>query len=73
MNPFRLVSAYSARFLPRLHSPFTQPTQQSPPIPSQWSTYEFCDAYGAGYFFVPSTDTCLKLEAAPSVSTYGGR
>ncbi len=33
------------------------PSRKSAPV----SYVKICDAYGAGFFYIPGTDTCLKV------------
>ena len=38
----------------------------APPEPA--SAVQVCDTYGAGYFFIPGTETCIKLSGQVAVS-----
>jgi hypothetical protein len=36
------------------------------PVPPTGSYVQVCDAFGTGYFYIPGTETCLKLSGAVS-------
>ncbi|MBY3432695.1 hypothetical protein HFN89_00715 [Rhizobium laguerreae] len=38
------------------------------PVPPTGSYVQVCDAFGTGYFYIPGTETCLKLSGAVSFS-----
>ena len=40
----------------------------APPAPESGNYVQVCDAFGAGYFFIPGTETCLKVGGAVSFS-----
>nr|WP_250808549.1 porin [Neorhizobium tomejilense] len=40
----------------------------APPAPESGNYVQVCDAFGAGYFYIPGTETCLKVGGAVSFS-----
>jgi hypothetical protein len=40
----------------------------APPTPESGNYVQVCDAFGAGYFYIPGTETCLKVGGAVSFS-----
>lgn len=40
----------------------------APPTPESGNYVQVCDAFGAGYFFIPGSETCLKVSGAISFS-----
>lgn len=36
------------------------------PVPDSENYVQVCDAFGAGYFYIPGTETCLKVSGAVS-------
>lgn len=35
------------------------------PEPESVEYVRVCDAYGAGYFYIPGTETCLRIRLCP--------
>ena len=42
------------------------------PVAEPVDYVKVCDAYGAGYFFIPGTDTCLKISGKVEFGVQSG-
>ena len=43
------------------------------PVAEPVDYVKVCDAYGAGYFFIPGTDTCLKISGKVEFGIESGK
>ncbi|HET6378842.1 MAG TPA: porin, partial [Methylocella sp.] len=51
------AAAATALLLPQAAGAADLPARQAAPI----EYVRICDAYGAGFFYIPGTDTCLRV------------
>ena len=70
MNPFRLVALTALATSPSFAIYAADATVAADPEPVEY--VRVCDAYGAGYFFVPGTDTYLKLGGSVRFDVQAG-